>query len=375
MIGAGPRGQPLARTKLSLADGSTEVGPENGHDAAPRFAARWSPTALLRQRESGILLALIALCALISGITPKFLSSYNLAIVVRQVSFIGIVAAGQTLVLLLGGIDLSVGAVAGLTAILGAMMMTTLGINPFATMLLAMLLGFAFGLVNGFMIAWLKLNAFIVTLATGEVFAGTILVLTRGYSITGIPSSFAVLGQGMVGPVPVPVVFMLAVYAILAFICSSTPFGRSLFAIGGNREAARFAGLRVERVEMLVYAIAGMLAALAGMLFVSRVNAGQPTTGASWLMPSITAAIIGGTSLTGGVGTVWGTLLGAVFMGVLANGIVLMNVSSYWERVIIGIFVIVAVLVDLVRRRGEVRARLPIWLRGKDRQRRGAESG
>lgn len=335
-------------------------------------SARRGASALLRRRESGIFIALIVLCLVISLVTPNFMSSYNLSVVVRQVSFVGIVAAGQTLVLLLGGIDLSLGALAGLTAILGAGMMTVLGLNPFAAMLLAVAIGFTFGLLNGFMIARMKLNAFIVTLATGEVFAGATLVLTRGYSITGIPPSFAILGQGYVGPVPVPVLFMIAVYATLAFVCSSTPFGRSLFAIGGNRDAARFAGLRVERIEMFVYAIAGMLAALAGMLFVSRVNAGQPTTGASWLMPSITAAIIGGTSLTGGVGTVWGTLIGAIFMGVLANGIVLMNVSSYWERVIIGVFVIVAVLVDLVRRSGSVRAWFPSWARRQARENVGA---
>ncbi len=361
-----PQSRPAPQSDLALAEEFGIAG-EARVDASSATSPRRTLAVLLRQRESGILLALIALCVLISLMTPKFLTSYNLSIVVRQVSFVGIVAAGQTLVLLLGGIDLSVGAIAGLTAILGAFMMTTLGFNPFVAMVLAILLGFLLGLTNGFMIARMKLNAFIVTLATGEVFAGSILVLTRGYSITDLPPSFAIVGQGMVGPVPVPVLFMIAVYAVLAFVCSSTPFGRSLFAIGGNRDAARFVGLRVERVEMLVYAFAGMLAALAGMLFVSRVAAGQPTTGASWLMPSITAAIIGGTSLTGGVGTIWGTLLGALFMGVLANGIVLMNVSSYWERVIIGLFVLVAVLVDLVRRRGDVRAWLPRWLgRRKD---------
>jgi len=313
-------------------------------------------------KESGILLALIGMCVLISLVTANFLTTYNLAIVMRQVSFIGIVAAGQTLVLLLGGIDLSVGAIAGLSAILGAMMMTAGGLDPFLSMTLAIAMGFFFGLINGVLIAYLRLNAFIVTLATGEVFAGTVLVLTRGYAITGLPPEFAVLGQGAVGIVPVSVLILFAVFAALVYMTQHTPFGRSIFAIGGNRVAARFVGLRVERVEMMVYALAGMLSATAGMLFVSRMSAGQPTIGASWLMPSITAAIIGGTSLSGGVGTVLGTLLGAIFMGVLANGIVLTNVSSYWERVIIGLFVIIAVLVDMFRRNSQGRALLPAWL-------------
>ena len=319
-------------------------------------------TRLLQIKESGILLALIGICAFIAVATPNFLTPYNLAIVMRQVSFIGIVAAGQTLVLLLGGIDLSVGAIAGLSAILGAMLMSAGGVDPFAAMAIAVAMGFAFGLVNGVLIAYLKLNAFIVTLATGEVYAGTILVLTRGYSITDIPKSFGVLGQGSIGPVPISVIFLFVVFAILIFVARGTPFGRSIFAIGGNRIAARFVGLRVERIEMMVYALSGMFAALAGMLFVSRMGAGQPTIGSSWLMPSITAAIIGGTSLSGGVGTLLGTLLGATFMGVLANGIVLINVSSYWERVIIGLFVIIAVLVDMFRQRSEGKSFLPTWL-------------
>ena len=312
-------------------------------------------------KESGIILAIILMGLVITIANPNFLTPYNFQIVARQVSFIAIVAAGQTLVLLLGGIDLSVGAIAGLSAILGAMMMTSGGIDPFLSTALAVLFGLMCGAVNGLLIAKLKLNAFIVTLATGEVFAGAILVLTKGYAINGIPEVFQVLGQGTIGPVPVPVAIMLAIFAILAWVTTNTPFGRSVFAVGGNREASRFAGLHSERIEIIVYAISGGAAALAGMMFVSRMNAGQPTIGASWLMPSITAAIIGGTSLSGGVGTMFGTLLGALFMALLGNGIVLMNVSSYWERVIIGLFVLIAVIVDLIRRRGSGAPLLPRW--------------
>lgn len=313
-------------------------------------------------KESGIILAIILMGLVITIANPNFLTPYNFQIVARQVSFIAIVAAGQTLVLLLGGIDLSVGAIAGLSAILGAMMMTSGGIDPFLSTALAVLFGLMCGAVNGLLIAKLKLNAFIVTLATGEVFAGAILVLTKGYAINGIPEVFQVLGQGTIGPLPVPVAIMLVIFAILAWVTTNTPFGRSVFAVGGNREASRFTGLHSERIEIIVYAISGGAAALAGMMFVSRMNAGQPTIGASWLMPSITAAIIGGTSLSGGVGTMFGTLLGALFMALLGNGIVLMNVSSYWERVIIGLFVLIAVIVDLIRRRGSGAPLLPRWV-------------
>ncbi len=318
-------------------------------------------------KESGIILAIILMAMVITIANPNFLTPYNFQIVARQVSFIAIVAAGQTLVLLLGGIDLSVGAIAGLSAILGAMMMTGGGIDPFLSTAIAVLFGLFCGSINGMLIAKLKLNAFIVTLATGEVFAGAILVLTKGYAINGIPEIFQVLGQGTIGPVPVPVAIMLVIFAILAWVTTNTPFGRSVFAVGGNREASRFAGLHSERIEIIVYAISGGAAALAGMMFVSRMNAGQPTIGASWLMPSITAAIIGGTSLSGGVGTMFGTLLGAMFMALLGNGIVLMNVSSYWERVIIGLFVLIAVIVDLIRRQGSGMSVLPRWLNFRKR--------
>jgi ribose transport system permease protein len=329
--------------------------PDNGASATSLLGR------IFRIKESGIILAILLMGAFIAVSNPNFLTPYNIQVVARQVSFIAVVAAGQTLVLLLGGIDLSVGAIAGLSAILGAMMMTGGGLDPFLAMAIAVLFGFACGLVNGVMIARLKLNAFIVTLATGEVFAGAILVITKGYAITGVPKVFQVVGQGNLWGLPIPVAIMFVIYLGLGWVTRNTPFGRNVFAIGGNRDAARFSGLRVERVEALVYGLSGAAAALAGMMFVSRMNAGQPTIGASWLMPSITAAIIGGTSLSGGVGTMFGTLLGATFMAVLGNGIVLMNVSSYWERVIIGFFVIVAVIVDLVRRSGGG-WRLPPWL-------------
>ena len=303
-------------------------------------------------REGGILAALIVLCVALSIAAPKFLSSYNLGIVIRQVSFVAIVAMGQTMVLLTGGIDLSVGSVAGFTAILGANMMAHTPLNPYVACLAAVLIGLAIGALSGFFVAYVKINAFIVTLGMGEICAGLNLVITRGYPVLGVPTTFNFLGQGMIGPVPFPVVVMLILTVALTFILTSIPYGRAIYVIGDNENAARLAGIQVARIKMSVYAISGVLASLAGMIFVSRVNAGQPTVGPSWLMPSITAAIIGGTTLSGGEGTIIGAIIGAVFMGVLSNGIVLLDISAYWERVIIGLVVIVAVLIDVVRKRG-----------------------
>jgi len=302
-------------------------------------------------KESGILLALIVMCVGLSVMTTTFLTQYNIGVVIRQASFVAIVALGETLVLLIGGIDLSVGYIAGLSSILGCLLMTSTNIDPYICTLIALGTGLIFGSISGLFIARMKLNPFIVTLAMGEVFAGLILVITKGYAVLNLPKKFTILGQGMVGPVPIPVIIMLILAVIMAYILRSTPFGRNIYAIGGNQFAARLVGIPVEKIKVGVYAISGMLAALAGMLFASRVNAGQPTTGAAWLMPIITAAIIGGTSLSGGEGTILGTILGAVFMGILANGIVLLDISAYWERVIIGAVVLVAVIIDILRSR------------------------
>ena len=302
-------------------------------------------------KESGILLALIVLCVALSTTTSTFLTQYNIGVVIRQASFVAIVALGETLVLLIGGIDLSVGYIAGLCSILGCLLMTSTSIDPYLCTLIALFIGLILGTISGIFIAKMKLNPFIVTLAMGEVYAGVILVITKGYPVLGIPKKFTALGQGMVGPVPIPVIIMLIITIILAYVLKNTPFGRNIYAIGGNQFASRLVGIPVEKVKVSVYAISGMLAALAGMLFASRVNAGQPTTGAAWLMPTITAAIIGGTSLSGGEGTILGTILGAVFMGILANGIVLLGISAYWERVIIGAVVLVAVIIDILRTR------------------------
>lgn len=302
-------------------------------------------------RESGILVALIAICLALSIATPKFLTSYNIGIVIRQVSFVAIVAMGQTMVLLTGGIDLAVGSIAGLCSIIGAIIMTKTSIDPYIACIMAMALGLFIGSISGYFIAYVKMNAFIVTLAIGEICAGANLVITRGYPVTGVPPSFSLLGQGMLGLIPVPVIIMIILMVIFSYVLSLTPYGRNIYAIGGNQDASRLVGIQVARVKMSVYGISGMLAAFAGMIFVSRVQAGQPTVGPSWLMPSVTAAIISGTTLSGGEGTIVGAIIGAIFMGVLSNGIILLDISSYWEKVIIGSVVIVAVLLDALRKK------------------------
>jgi ribose transport system permease protein len=325
----------------------------SGVDAVHSRASK-SRGAVTRFRQweaSGVLIALVALVLALSIVAPNFLSPYNLGVVARQASFVGLVALGQTLVLLIGGIDLSLGAAAGLSAIVGALMLTKAGVHPYAVVPLTALFGLGLGFLNGFFVAVLRLNPFIVTLAAWEVFAGTTLVITQGYPIRPLGADFRVFGQGSVLGIPVPVLVFVASGAVLAYVLGQTRFGRDLYAVGGNREAATLVGIRVWRVEFIVFGLAGMFAALAGILYASRMDSGQPSVGEGWLMGAITAAIIGGTSLRGGQGTIVGTVLGALLMAVLGNGIVLLNVSGFWERVIVGCVVLVAILVDLFRRK------------------------
>lgn len=306
-------------------------------------------TRFLASNESGIFLVLLAMSALLGMVRPQFLSQFNLATVVRQFSFVTIVAFGQTLVLLSGGIDLSVGSIAGLCGILAAWLMVNTGIDAYLAILIGVAAGSLCGLINGLLITRIKLNPFIVTLATGEVFGGLIMVITKGYAIMSLPSKVFFLGQGMIGPIPVPVIIMVVLAVAFTYILRNTPFGRHIYAIGGNEAAGRLVGIKVNRVKSLIYVISGTLSALAGIILVCRLTSGQPTIGQNWVMPSVTAAIIGGTSLSGGEGTVLGTMIGAALMGVLSNAIVLLNVSAYWERVIVGLVVLLAVTLDRFR--------------------------
>ncbi|MEZ5869336.1 ribose transport system permease protein [Defluviimonas denitrificans] len=300
---------------------------------------------------SGVLVALVALTAALTLATDNFLSAYNVSVVLRQAAFVGLVALGQTLVLLVGGIDLSVGAAAGLSSIVGAIALTQWGIHPYLIIPFTMFFGFALGALNGVFVAGLRLNPFIVTLATWEIFAGLTLVITKGYPIRPLGDQFGIFGKGEIWGIPVPVIIFFASAIFLIWMLRQTRFGRNIFAVGGNRDAAILAGIRVRLVEFTAFGMAGMFAALAGILFASRMDAGQPSVGEGWLMGAITAAILGGTSLRGGQGSIVGTVLGALLLAVLGNGTVLLNVSGFWQRVIVGGVVLVAVLVDLLRRK------------------------
>ena len=302
--------------------------------------------------EYMMLVVLIVLCMVLSLLKPAFYSSFNLSTLVRTISWTTIVAFGQTLVLLTGGIDLSVAGMAGMSGILSAWFMVNAGIPPYIVIPVVIIFAYLVGCINGILITKMGMVPFIVTLATGQIFTGIIYVITQGHPILGIPESAMLLGQGMVfGVIPFPTIAMIILCFILIYVMKFTPFGRYVYAVGGNAEAARIAGIKSDKIVINVYGLSGVMASIAGILITCRLGTAQPTVGADWVMPSVTAAAIGGTSLAGGRGTIIGALIGGCFMGVVENAITILAISAYWEQVITGAIIIIAIAIDCIKSR------------------------
>lgn len=294
-----------------------------------------------------IFIILVMLCVVLGAVKPAFLSQYNIMSLSRSISYKTMVAFGQTLVLLTGGIDLSVAGMAGMAGIFVTTLMVDVGLDPYLAMAIVIAGAFLGGLLNGFFITKLKMVPFVVTLATGSIFTGIIYVVTKGSPIMGMPEKATKLGQGVIsGIIPYPVVLMTILAVLLVYMLKFTPFGRHIYAVGGNQYAAEIAGIKTAKVTSLVYGLSAVTAAIAGIMITCRLGTAQPTVGADWVMPSVTAACIGGTSLSGGRGGIIGSIVGGVFMGVISNAIVILNVSPYWENVVIGAVVLVAIAID-----------------------------
>lgn len=292
-------------------------------------------------RELGILLALLFLGACLAVFAPRFIDQENLFNVLRQFSFIAIIAIGETFVIVAAGIDLSVGAVAGLAGVVCCALISG-GAGVVASVAAGLLTGVLCGLFNGLAAAFLKLPYFIVTLATMSLARGFVYVITQGRPIVNLSPSFFILGQGALGPVPLPVVVMFVFVLVGYLLLNRTGFGRKVIALGGNEQVAVLTGLRVERIKIVVFAISGFCSAVAGILLASRLNSGQPTLASGYELDAIAAVVIGGTSLFGGNGSILGTLIGAALMGVMRNGLVLLNVSAYWQSVATGVVILLA---------------------------------
>jgi ribose transport system permease protein len=305
---------------------------------------------LLRRRESGIFLALIGLMALITVIEPNFATANNLYLVSRQIALTAIIALGVFFVILTGGIDLSIGSIVGLSGFLCGLAMAA-GVPPVLAVVVGLLTGAAVGAVNGAIVAFVGVTPFIVTLGMLGVARGAVLVIKHGDSVREIPRSFIDAGNGSVAGISVPVILLAGLAALSQVALKHTPFGRRVYAIGGNEEATALSGINTRRVKFFTYVICGALSAVTGMLFVARFQSAQADAGKGMELDAIAATVIGGTSLMGGQGSVIGVLIGAVIMGVIRNGLVLMEVSSYWQELIIGSIIVLAAILDIVRSR------------------------
>ncbi|UYP06854.1 ribose ABC transporter permease RbsC [Priestia megaterium] len=298
-------------------------------------------------QKLGPLLGLFILIVIVSILNPSFLEPLNILNLLRQVAINALIAFGMTFVILTGGIDLSVGSILALSSALMAGMIVS-GVDPILAILIGCVLGAVMGTINGLLITKGKMAPFIATLATMTIFRGLTLVYTDGNPITGLGENyyFQLFGRGYFLGIPVPAITMVLAFAVLWVILHKTPFGRRTYAIGGNEKAAFISGIKVPKVKVMIYSLAGLLAALSGAILTSRLNSAQPTAGTSYELDAIAAVVLGGTSLSGGRGRIVGTLIGALIIGTLNNGLNLLGVSSFYQMVVKGIVILIAVLID-----------------------------
>ncbi|MBN2050613.1 MAG: ABC transporter permease [Spirochaetales bacterium] len=305
---------------------------------------------LIQRQETGVLLALVMMCVVITLVAPRFATKQNMYLLSRQISLLAIVALGEFFTILTGGIDLSVGSIIGFSGVMCGLSLAS-GLPPGIAVILGLAAGFGAGLLTGWLVAYVGLTPFIPTLGMLSMARGVIWVITKGWPVTEIPEAFLVLGRGEVLGIPFPVVIMIVLALVCHGVLKYTIFGRRIFAIGGNEEAASLSGVNVKRIKLFIYAISSFCASITGIIMVARFNSAQASMGVSWELDAIASAVIGGASLAGGGGSVIGVLIGASIIGVIQNGLVLMKVSSYWQTLIIGSIIIFAAVVDKLKAR------------------------
>ena len=307
---------------------------------------------------------LVGLCIALALTAPRFLTADNLLNILRNVSMQGMIALGMTMVIIAGEIDLSVGSAVAFAGCWTAVLVQTLAgpgigmpVEPAVVLAIAIALvtGFGVGCFSGFMRTQYQVPSFITTLALMTGLTGAAELITNGFPLTPFPDWYNVIGGGYVAGIPVPALAFLAAFLVVQTVMNQTTFGRSVYAVGGNAEAARLSGINVRAVKILVLGITGGLAALSGVLQSSEIMSGTATTARGWELDIIAAVIIGGTSLMGGVGRIWGTMIGVIFLGVIINGMTLLNISEYWQHVARGLLILCAVLLN--RLQGSVGAK------------------
>lgn len=297
-----------------------------------------------------VLSGLILLSLIFGFMSDKFFSVDNLLTVALQSAIIAIIAIGQTYVIITTGIDLSIGSNIALAGIVAAILMTS-GVAVPIAVIGGLLSGCLVGLINGLIVVYGNITPFIVTLGTMSIVRGVSLVITKGIPVTDLPGAFTTIGTGSIASIPIPALIMLVLVAVFGFVLAKTKLGRYTYAIGSNFEAARLSGINTKRTLISIYIISGFLAACAGLILAARVVSAQPTAGTGYELDAVAASVIGGASLLGGEGMILGTFIGALVIGVLRNGLNLINVSAFWQQIVIGAVIIAAVYIDRVKRK------------------------
>ncbi len=304
------------------------------------------------KENMGTLIGLFAMCLILSFTTNGvFYSQRNLVNVLRQVSSNACLAFGMTFAIITGGIDLSVGSILALSGTLSAGFIANNNMPVAQAVILAIVIGTALGLFNGVVIAKTTIPPFIVTLAMMQIARGAAYIYSNGQPIRAMFPDYQIIGTGYLGPIPYPVIYMTVFLIICVILLSKTRFGRHVYAVGGNDKAAIFSGVNVARTKTLVYTMSGFLAAFTGVVLCARMASGQPTAGQSFEMDAIAATVLGGTSMSGGVGKIGSTMIGVLIIGVLNNGLNLLGLNSFWQQIAKGIVILLAVYVDMLKKR------------------------
>ena len=304
----------------------------------------------------GAVFGLMLLLVILSLSSPYFLTVSNLMSVLRQGVVLSLVAIGMTYAIISGGIDLSVGSVMALSGCTAALLMAKYGLQWAAASLVGVGVGVVSGFIVGYFIAFWKLQPFIMSLVMMSLARGMALVLTNGIPVAGFPQAFAFLGTGWVLGIPFPVIIAVVIYLICGFVLKRTTFGVDVYAVGGSLEAAHYSGINVKKVIILVYMLSGFLSAIAGIIMTSRLNSGQPIVGEAMELDAIAAVVIGGTAMSGGQGGLFGTTVGVLIIIFLHNGLNILGVSAFWQKIAIGIVILIAVLIDQLRQRLQARS-------------------
>ena len=303
-------------------------------------------TNYFKGKNIGVIIAFIVLCTVLSIASPVFLSLENILKLSRQAVWFAIMGFGMTFVIGMGGIDLSIGSTLAMCGLLLADMMLA-GVNIYLSIVIVLLLGAFIGFINGIIIAKMGIADFIATLAVMSITRGLVMVYSKGLPIYGLRfAEFQFIGQGYLGPVPVPIIWALIILVICFYLMYRTKFGRYTLSIGSNAEAAKLVGINIPKIKIMVYSLMGLLAAVAGVILTSRLEAAMPEAGEGYELDVIAATVIGGTSMAGGKASIVGTAIGALLMAVVRNGLNLLNVNTFWHQVVIGTIILIAVIID-----------------------------